>query len=131
VLELIEQITYLLVARCLGGIRTVEGQSTRFIGDCASEARVFLPDQENLRRSRFDTHDDVCQMYEVVSDHVFPLLPRGVDSRMRKGTKALDALQGMGCETSRPENLHPHDPADRGVSHPCALSIPLKSDTQR
>ncbi len=40
-------------------------------------------------------------------------------------------LQRMGCETSRPRNLRPHDSAVRHVSHPCALSLPLESDTQR
>ena len=39
--------------------------------------------------------------------------------------------QGRGCETSHPENLRPRVPAVRSVSHPCALSMPLRSDTQR
>lgn len=37
----------------------------------------------------------------------------------------------MGCETSHPENLRPHNSAVQSVSHPCALSMPLESDTQR
>lgn len=40
-------------------------------------------------------------------------------------------LEGKGCETSRPESLRPHVSADLGVSHPCALFVPLESDTQR
>lgn len=51
---------------------------------------------------------------------------------MDSPTEPFDAvLYAMGCETSRPENLRPHDSADLGVSHPCALSVGLKSDTQR
>lgn len=41
------------------------------------------------------------------------------------------ASQALGCETSRPGIFRPHVSAAQHVSHPCALSVPLESDTQR
>ncbi|MFF0944140.1 N-6 DNA methylase [Kocuria sp. CPCC 205300] len=73
-LEVIEQITYLLFMRRLDDLQTTAEKKAQFTGTGVIENPVFLPDQQHLRWSRFKTLDDVQEMYDVVSNDVFPFL---------------------------------------------------------
>ncbi len=78
-LEVIEQITYLLFIRRLDDLQTVEELKASRLGTPV-ERRVF-PDgkdargrlYDDLRWSRFKNRE-AKEMYEIVSDHVFPFL---------------------------------------------------------
>lgn len=73
-LEVIEQITYLLFMRRLDDLQTTAEKKAQFMGTGVIEHPVFLPGQQHLRWSRFKTLDDAQEMYEVVSNEVFPFL---------------------------------------------------------
>lgn len=57
----------------------------------------------------------------------FPFSPRDF-SACKFRHDLISVSQGMGCETSRQENLRPYDSADRVVSHLCALSGAVELD---
>ncbi|MFF0904873.1 UNVERIFIED_CONTAM: hypothetical protein RF653_14465 [Kocuria sp. CPCC 205316] len=78
---------------------------------------LFVEDKKETRHP-IDALEDIFQS----SDHLRSAVERFVGAT---------ATEGMGCETSRPQNLRPHDSAVRHVSYPCALSMPLESNTQR
>ncbi|MCD1144431.1 type I restriction-modification system subunit M [Kocuria sp. LUK] len=73
-LEVIEQITYLLFMRRLDDLQTAKEQRARFVGNGVIDNPVFLPEQQHLRWSRLKTLDDAQEMYETVSNEVFPFL---------------------------------------------------------
>lgn len=78
-LEVIEQITYLLFLKRLDDFQQTEEIKTRRFG--TSPDKIYFPDGTNrlgrdyqdLRWSRFKNFDPK-EMYEVVSNHVFPFL---------------------------------------------------------
>jgi type I restriction enzyme M protein len=78
-LEVIEQITYLLFIRRLDDLQTVEELKASRLGTPV-ERRIFPPGKDarerpydDFRWSRFK-HFEPKEMYELVSDHVFPFL---------------------------------------------------------
>ncbi len=71
-LEVIEQITYLLFLRRLDELETKAESAARILGEPLRDPR-FLPDQQQLRWSRFKQLDPAT-MYTVVRDQVFPFL---------------------------------------------------------
>jgi type I restriction enzyme M protein len=78
-LEVIEQITYLLFLRRLDELQTVEEQKVATLG-VPMERRIFPKGKDDRKRSyadfRWSRFKDFepREMYEVVSDHVFPWL---------------------------------------------------------
>ena len=78
-LEVIEQITYLLFLRRLDDLQTLEDNKAARLGEEPGR-RVFPEGQDSKGRpyqdyrwSRFK-HLEARDMFEVVSDHVFPFL---------------------------------------------------------
>jgi type I restriction enzyme M protein len=81
-LEVIEQITYLLFIRRLDDLQTVEEMKATRLGT-PIERRIFPEGDDDhprnprsyddYRWSRFK-HREPSEMYEIVSDHVFPFL---------------------------------------------------------
>lgn len=71
-LEVIEQITYLLFLRRLDELQTLAEKKARLTGGPIVDAK-FLPDQEQLRWSRFKNLEPQV-MYATVSREVFPFL---------------------------------------------------------
>jgi len=71
-LEVIEQITYLLFIRRLDDLQTLAERRARITGETI-ENPVFLPDQEQLRWSRFKNAEPEV-MHRLVGQEVFPFL---------------------------------------------------------
>jgi len=71
-LEVIEQITYLLFIRRLDDLQTLAEKKANRLGGPVENA-VFKPGQDTLRWSRFKSLEPSV-MYQVVGEHVFPLL---------------------------------------------------------
>lgn len=72
-LEVIEQITYLLFLRRLDELQERAEKRARITGDGVIVDPKFLPDQQQLRWSRFKNLDPE-QMYTTVATQVFPFL---------------------------------------------------------
>lgn len=78
-LEVMEQMTYLLFIRRLDEIQLGKEKKANRLKK-AIDNPIFSSDQEQLRWSRFTTLGDPTQLYEVISQQVFPFIKElGVD----------------------------------------------------
>lgn len=71
-LEVIEQITFLLFIRRLDELQEQKERKAQILGDGVTDP-IFMPDQEQLRWSRFKNLAP-SEMYDVMSKEVFPFL---------------------------------------------------------
>ncbi|BCB02136.1 type I restriction-modification system subunit M [Bacillus sp. KH172YL63] len=73
-LTVIEQFTYLLFIKGLDEQETIKEQEAEFLG--MEHQGLFPKDKQHLRWSRFKQLGSAKEMYDVVSDEVFPFIKK-------------------------------------------------------
>lgn len=71
-LEVIEQFTYLLFIKQLDDVETIKENEASFLG--ISYEGMFPEDYQNLRWSKFKNLGDAQEIYNIVSNSVFPFI---------------------------------------------------------